>query len=390
MRFFLFILTQIIPWYLFPGAAPKDTSKVSSKPAQTAETVEQQPMVSTTPSFPETYEVQTFVSDIPETINVTFALPLNGASTGDMDFYCGALMAARELGEEGTRINVKAVDYSSEFISAQMIGESDVFIGPIDYNGMSGVLNCCPEGKVLVSPLDPRCREFVKDRHIVQVPVCQEEQLRDLARWAAEGARRGNRLVVILESPTDTSNVIVNELDSIGVPFESTVGYMSAESVCSSSGRTIFITASDKEYFVSGAVRSVSVLALQHHDVSLYCTSKVRSYENLNVELLHSANVHFTTNYQVDYNDKAVKDFVRTYRAFFRSEPNSYAFHGYDTMKYFTGICSVFGRNWFLKLAEYPGNGLQTGFRFIETENGMENVSVKRITYNSDYSITVQ
>ena len=386
MRFILFILAQVIPWYLFPGAAPKDTAKVKSKPV---ETVEQQ---ATTPAPPvqDTIMLQTFVADMPETINVTFALPLNGPATGDIDFYCGALLAAREMGDNGVRINIQAIDCSKENISEQAISGSDVFIGPIDYNEMSRVQGICPDGKVLISPLDPRCREFVKNHRLVQVPACQEEQLRDLARWAAESTGNNGRLVVILEDQADSSNVIVNELDRLGVSYERVVGYMSAQSACNNGGRTVFITGSEKEYFASGAVRSVSVMALQHHEVSLFCPSKVRSYENLNVELLHGANVHFTTSYQVDYNDEEVKSFVRTYRSFFRSEPNSYAFHGYDTMKYFTGICSVFGRNWFLKLDEYPANGLQTGFKFRKTDDGMENVSVKRVVYNRDYSITVQ
>lgn len=386
MRLFLLIFAQIIPWYLFPGTAPKDTSKVSVKPA---EAVEQKAITPSEPSQ-DTIAVQAFVKDIPETINVTFALPIKGTAAGNIDFYCGALLAAREMGNVGTRINVRAIDCTEESISEQMIGESDIFIGPIDYKDMESVLNCCPYNKVLISPLDPKCREFAKDHHLIQVPVCQEEQLRNLARWAAESVGDGGKLVVLQEHLADSSDVIVNELDRIGATYSLAGGYMSAESVCNQNGRTVFITGSDKEYFVSGAVRSVSVLSMQHHEVSLYCPSKVRSYENLNVELLHSANVHLSTSYQVDYNDESVKTFVRTYRSLFRSEPNSYAFHGYDTMKYFTEICSAFGRNWFLKLDEYPVSGLQTGFRFIETEDGMENISVKRIIYNRDYSITVQ
>lgn len=386
MRLLLFIL--IVPWYLFPGTASKDSSKI--KRAAGTEVVApaaREPgkgSVTTDNFVPDIF-------DIPETINVTLAMPLDSASTGNVDFYCGALVAARDMGDNVEELNLRVFDSSVGSISGQLMEESDVFIGPIGFNDVGKALECCPDGKTLVSPLDPRCREFSADQRMVQVPASQEEQLRELARWACESMNpASDRLVVLMEDANDSTDVIVDELKRAGAIFSTATGYMSSEKFCEKERRTIFITGSEKDYFIAGAVRQISVLAMRHLDVSLFCPSRARSLENLNVELVHSANVHLTTFYQVDYSREEVRNFVITYRSLFHAEPNSFAFHGYDTMKYFTQMCSEFGRQWYKKLPEYPMDGLQAGFRFRKTESGMENVSVKRVIYNRDYSITIQ
>ena len=124
--------------------------------------------------------------------------------------------------------------------------------------------------------------------------------------------------------------------------------------------------------------------------MSIYCPSRVRNYENLNVELLHNASAHITTNYYVDYDSPEVRSFVFSYRALFKTEPNSFAFHGYDTMKYFTRMCSVYGREWYKRIDTYRGKGLQSDFSFTLVADGALNHACRRIVYNPDFTVSVR
>lgn len=357
MRTLVLILAQVIPWYLFPGTAPKDTTRAP-------------------------------VPEEPQVFELTFALPFDNA--GNIDFYCGALLAARDLGDKGLKINISAYDLSKCEVTEGMLEGSDIFIGPIEYDDILKAAAICPDDRMIISPLDPKALALTDCFNVIQTPVSTEEHLRDMTDWALEEVGDNDRLVVVLETAADTSGVILNELDEMGVNYYITYGYMSVQSACAPEGRTIFLTGSDKEYFLSGVIRCVSVLALQQHDVSVYCPSKVRSYENLNVELLHNANVHMSSTYFVDYNSPEVQRFVYAYRAIFKAEPNSYSFHGYDTMKYFTTLLSLYGHNWPYRIYSYYGKGLQTEFRFRKRGKGAENCASKRIEYSPDYSITVQ
>lgn len=386
MHFFLLALAQLVPWYLFPGTAPKDTAKVPQKSPELQEAVVAGlPAKKDTATF--TIRSKEFSLIVPDEINIALALPL-GTGNG-IDFYCGALLAARELGSEGRRLNIRAVDADRTELTGELMAWSDIFIGPFAYEGIKKALGCCPEDRFVISPLEPRTDVLADSLQIIQTPTRLEDQLRDLARWSADGLSAGESIVLVLENEADTSSVIKAEFDRMRIPYKLVYGYASARNVCDKGG-TRFITGSSKEYFVSGLVRTVSVLALEKNVVSVYCPSKVRSYENLNVELLHNANAHIASTYFVDYSSPSVKQFVYSYRALFKAEPNSFAFHGYDTVKYFTDLCAIFGREWYKKITDYSTQGLQTGFRFESLQTGIVNCATKRIVYSPDFSISVQ
>ena len=361
----LLIIAQIVPWYLFPGAVPPDTTKAQTPPEEE------------------------YHADIPETVNVSLAMPLGRAVPGNMDFYCGALLAARDLGNEGISLTLSAYDSSTQVISAGLIEGSDVFLGPVSYDDVREAALQCPEGRVIISPLDQRVGSLPDSLRIIQTPTPSSQQLRELARWAAEDLTGETSLIVILEPGGELPSVLTEELDSLGVFWTKTVGYSDLDSLCAE-GRSIrFLVSSDKEWFNSGAIRSVSVLAMEQHDVSIYCPSRVRSYENLNVELLHNACAHIAVTYSIDYDSPSVRDFVYSYRALFKAEPNSFAFHGYDTMRYFTELCSTYGREWYKKAAQTPGKGLQSDFSFRQNGAGLVNHACRRVVYNRDFTVSV-
>lgn len=354
MSHILSILLQLIPWYLFPGTAPADTSIKTSS----------------------------------EAVEVCLVMPLSGSVPGNVDFYCGALLAARDLGNEGIRIGLHIHDSSIETVSAGLIAESDVFIGPVSYEDILAAALICPEGKMIISPLEQKVSTLTDSLRVIQTPVRIEDQKLELARWAVEELTPETSIVVVLENNTDSAGGITDELDRLGVPYSKSTGYSDLARFCREGCATRFISGSDKEYFNSGVVRCVSVLALEKNDVSLFCPSRVRSYENLNVELLHNANAHIATNYYVDYDSPEVRSFVLGYRALFKAEPNSFAFHGYDTMKYFTKIRSLFGSGWIWNLDNFRGEGLQSDFSFRRTATGALNHACRRIIYNRNYTIS--
>ena len=89
--------------------------------------------------------------------------------------------------------------------------------------------------------------------------------------------------------------------------------------------------------------------------------------------------------------DPAVIRFVRDYRALFQTEPDNFAFHGYDTMTYFVTACDDFGRNWQQKLDEHRHRGLQTNFKFYWTPDtvGDVNAGIRRVVYSHGFKVEV-
>ena len=147
------------------------------------------------------------------------------------------------------------------------------------------------------------------------------------------------------------------------------------------------LIASDRESFITSAIRNLSIEGARNNDVILYGTTRIRTSGTGQADL-HNINAHVTAAYFIDYEDPAVKRFILEYRALFQNEPGSFSFQGYDTMNYFVSICAKYGRQWYKMLQEYSVKGLQADFLFRkEAADARVNQAVRRIVYNSDLTV---
>ena len=362
------------------------------------------------PSEPDSLVVRTdssaFVLDIPQTVKVAMILPFTSSKLSDntVDFYSGALLAARDYGRMGVSVEIEAMDVrDSASITPASLENYDVVIGPISSKDMNVLLDKCPEGKFIISPLDPQAAALSKDRPSIQAPTPTALQNEDIVNWAIQDMMPGDSLVLITSKGTplsEGSRCIIETLRNSGVKYH-TISYGILEGLSiqkafewhhSANGTTRYIVAADDESFVNDAVRNVNLMLFKKHDVALYAPSRIRSFNMIETEYLHSVNTHISAAYFTDFNNKKVSDFIMTYRALYNVEPNQFAFHGYDTMNCFISICHEFGRQWAKVLKDYNGHGLQTDFRFEREEGneGFVNTAVRRVVYTPDYQIVLQ
>lgn len=348
---------------------------------------------------------RSYSKDIPEVINVAVLLPFGAGGNADeksLDFYSGVLLAARDLGRQGLNIKLTAADISAAAPSSPLLKDSDIILGPISVKDVKTVAGRCEDGKYLISPLEPKTAELVDSLDIVHAPTPASWQNEDLVKWATGELRYGDSLVLVSQAGValnGEAKAFADELNaskrryrrlsySVSRGIESQDHFVNA---ATKRGTTRFIIASENESFVNDAVRNIALLAYKGYDVALYAPSRIRSYSLLETENLHQANAHVAAGYFVDYESPKVREFVLAYRALYGGEPNSFAFHGYDTMHYFTNICHNYGRMWDMKLDEYRERGLQTDFIFAPDKgDGRVNTAVRHIVYTPDYRIILE
>ncbi len=347
-----------------------------------------------------------YMNEIPERISVAVLLPFKAALSADApsrDFYAGVLLAARDLGNSLTAIDLHTYDIGATGeMSADMFEGADVIIGPISQDDVLKAVSLCPSNKCIISPLEPKNAGMADTLQIVQAPSPAPAQGRDAVRWALSEMEPGDSLIVVMESGkplSENSSAMLSELRASGRRY-STISYGMLEGTkvqssflarSSAGGTTRFLLASENESFVNDAVRNMNVLAFKKQNVVLYATSRLRNFATVEAENLHNVNTHVSATYHVDYSSPDVQAFVLAYRALFGSEPNSFAFHGYDTMRFFTQMCATCGRGWFGKLPGKGWSGLQTDFSFKDGEGaGQVNTAVRRIIYTPDYQVVLQ
>jgi len=337
-------------------------------------------------------------------LKVSMALPLNAsAQVNDnyVDFYCGSLLAIRELGEEGLDIKLNvfdSYDYLKKLDSIA-IASSDVVIGPVLVSHIKTASQICPNNSYLISPLDPKVCALTDSLNIIQVPSDWKIQAMELVKWLEESIKQGDKVLFLKDEQMDEyGTFLLACLKKRGISF-TTIHYKEdpstielLESHATAEGTNHIITSCETESYLSSVIRNTNLMNFHQFPTVTYCPAKIRNYASIDVESIHNSSVRLTSAFYVDYQDTETIKFVKAYRALYGVEPNSFAFHGYDLTKYFLRANAFFGSMWTYYLPLYKRTGLQTKFEFTKKAGcrGFYNTAAKRISFNPDYSVNIQ
>lgn len=347
---------------------------------------------------------------------IGIVLPINSSNIASinsnyMDFYSGALLAAKDCKESDFDIKINLYDQNdfnsiSDIAENNGFSENDILIGPVKKNDIIQLLPYSIDNNIpLISPMDQTAEIFIDESDsFIQVPISNKYQTKNLVDVLAEEYKNDEvaNIIVIYEkngSETNLVNEVISAIEERGVSYKS-ISYSilegrgittSINSLMRGNGeKNIVIVPSTKEAFVSDVVRNLALCYNNEKVISLYGFPKWKNFENIDIDLFHKLNLHLSLPYFVDYASKTVKDFLMTYRALFKTEPSPYSFQGYDITKYFLSVLkskSVRSMMKNLPKAEL----MQINFNFIRNNSdvGYENIATKNVVYNSDYTISV-
>lgn len=344
-------------------------------------------------------------------VNIMMMLPLKAASgrgsSGYMDFYSGALMAARMKGNQGVNVNLSIYDVANGIpaIKALDYENADVIIGPVFSENLKSAINAAPANLRIVSPLDPKTESLARSHaNVIQANGGSDMQFADLFSWMEKEYSVGEKIVVVYEKGREADIRKVESLLTEGGYEYSKLSYNILEGrsidvalkARMAEGKTnrVFIV-SESEAFVNDAIRNLSLLTVSSagaYKVALYGSSKIRTFETIEAENLHNTNLHLSLPYHVNYDDARVKDFLMKYRAIFRTEPTAYAYQGYDITYFFITEIAKYGDYWYEWFTQDASNLLQTDFKFEkyndEENSGYVNKAIRHIVYGPDYTVT--
>ena len=399
-------LTACAQWYLFPGRKKKndkptatDTIRLVRPDTLVLERPDTLLLAAADTLAADTLAVELpdiFELDIPSVFHVALALPLQASgdkpSNNFLDFYSGALLALRDLGNSGRRVDLEVYDTadSKTTLPQSLIDDSDVILGPVSVQDINNALPLVGKGKVLISPLDPKAGDLAADNPVVQSPSPWTAQINEMLRWLREELPIGEEVYVVRDTstaePAEQRDYLMERLAGSGIRFQTV---LSVPQIPFKRGTTTrVVIASDRDNFISSAIRNLGIEGARNSNVILYGTAGVRTNNTAQTDL-HNTQAHLALSYFIDYNDPDVRRFILAYRALFKDDPGSFSFQGYDTMHYFVTISTIYGRQWFKKLPEYAEKGLQSDFRYTEAD-GRVNQAVRRVVYNQDLTTTRQ
>lgn len=338
--------------------------------------------------------------------SISVLLPFNASKKADtqmMDFYSGALLAAEDLGKSGNELELNVYDIAGGAmpVTEERFSSSDFVIGPVANSDIIRTVNASKGKSWIVSPLDPRA-EALADTipNIIQAPSPTSAQTKDMVKWVETDLRDNDRVILVTQKGVAANNYsaeVIREVNNYGlkhtdISFNILEGRQVMGKIASQmtgEGTNRVIIASDSKAFVIEVVRLLYLISSQKKDIVLYGTSKLRTFDEIDIEQLHSLNLHACVSYYVDYDSKEVQDFLMRYRAIYNTEPSRSAFQGYDMLKFFTGLSYDYGKN-MDKACGTKRHGLQSDLKLVKTKRGgYVNEATRRVVYNPDYTVSL-
>lgn len=336
-------------------------------------------------------------------IEISLLLPFKASQKADpqmMDFYSGALLAAKDLGNDGVEVRLNVYDVAGGTIpvTEERFAQSDFVIGPVSNSDIARTVNASKGKSWIVSPLDPKA-EALADTipNVIQAPAPTSAQIKDMVRWIRSDMGASDKVLLISQKGASTSGYqmeVINEVNHSGLQHSNfSFNILEGRSIMgrlaglmTGTGTNRVVIASDSKAFVIEVVRLLYLVSSQKKDIVLYSTSRLRTYEEIDIEQIHSLNLHASVSYFVDYDSKDVQEFLMEYRALYNTEPSRSAFQGYDLMNYFSKLGS---ENWRSDgYGKTEGKGLQSDFHLVKTSRGgYVNNAVRRVVYERDYSV---
>ena len=330
----------------------------------------------------------------------TLLLPFNdsepsGNKTSCMDFYSGVLLAAKDLGEAGTDIDLNVYDASQGAIpvSTDKISKSHFAIGPIKRSGLKKAVSICDGNTWVVSPLDLNVESLTDSiAGLIQAPTPTLYQIKDMVRWIKSDMRSSDKVIVIIPQGSSTAYAahVEEEMNSLGIKHVTTTsGNVSSNMTTTGTNRIVLAcnyNRSDRT-FLSTTVHNLYAMIGKKADIVLYGTARLRTYEEIEVENLHKLKLHLCVQYYTETNSSSVERFNTVYRSLYNTEPTRSSYSGYDLMKYFTLLAAKYGDNWPKGLDKVRFSGLQSDFDLHRTESGSYvNHAVRRVLYMTNFS----
>lgn len=340
----------------------------------------------------------TFNAAAQDSLSMAMILPFKAQTAPNsqaFDFYSGALLAVREAAADSTKISLKVFDSADNHdFTYQELHGFDIAIGPFNSAAIHDLATKMPWRRYIISALDPACNEFVDSMRVIQTPTPSYWQLHQLTAWAIEETQEPDSLIVVKEpgQGNELLDIISAKLNEDEVPFilsecnsyEDIYGIL--ESHCSAEGVTRFILASEREDFAKRIIEVIAGIG-SGKSVATYIPTKVRGFNSISPASKAAAAVRIVAGYHIDESDPETQNFISCYKANYSVNPNSFAFQGYDTARFFINAWKEYGDNWSKNLEDFRQKGLQTDFLFVKYTVGFINVAVRRTMFQPDGTV---
>ena len=348
--------------------------------------------------------------------NVVMMLPFGGEASVDtsaksaasgrfediLQYYEGTLIAIDSLKNKGVSVNLTVIDTKSDkepnaiaqALKNPALKEANLIIGPVYPEAIPMVAKYADSHKIpMVSPLATTESLVRNNDYLIQIATEADV----LTKLSVEYAKKdeGKTILVV---PSDGSDAkLVKEFKAMLKEKLPELSYRQGNNAASQrealrgklaeGKKNRFVVLSNNEVFVLDFLQNLTT-ASKGYDVEVLGTQRWLKFNSIDMAYLHGSNVQMYVHNYVDYNVESTKSFVRSFRRYYKADPNNYAFRGFDVAYFFIEALRKHGPDFIGCLPKLSGKNIHTPFRFAkEGDGGYLNTDAALIKHIEGYKV---
>ena len=342
--------------------------------------------------------------------------PLYYKSFTFIQFYEGVLMAVDSLKKQGLSVRLYVYDIDEDSMSIKkllrdssfkdmnlIISDKDLIIGPVFKKNLELIAEFAKKYNInIISPLSSSSDVLKNNPHAFKMIPSKYTKSKELAKFIVYKYKGDN--IIIVSNTKENSKIFeifkkdlsqtlknIDTINNIKYVFFDKIGINGLKKTMSKEKNNILITLSDNQAFISNYVRELDkIKEKDDYKITLFGMDTWRLFNRIEIEYFQNLDLHLFSPCFIDYDDNNVKNFILRYRSIYKTEPDKYAFMGFDISYYFLNALMKYGKKFDkcisnTELSHYIGT--QTVFEFKKDgNNGFENTYLNVYKYK-DYKL---
>ena len=266
-------------------------------------------------------------------------------SNACLSYYQGLLIAADSLKKAGFKLEINVFDtkkdtvYFKKLLNNENIQNADFIIGPVIKEGQVMMQNFKNKKDAFhLSPLFTFTKTKINDDKSISAYPEMNYYFDYFYTYLKKKEKRGNIVVLVGNEPNDKAMANgFKQLLKTDTSFKVNVIDIAKKDLYYKSFTLLknnhIVLLSNDENQINAALKTIADTSLYYNTIA-YCFKKESAFNTINLEDWLKCNLHLIAPYYVNYEALLTKKFVSTYIDEYATEPNEYAFVGYDQFIY--------------------------------------------------------
>ena len=323
-----------------------------------------------------------------------------------LQFYEGAILAIDSL--KKLKLNAKIFMYDIDekdslsiynILKKNELATMDLIIGPLYGSSFMPIANFAKQHQIaIVSPFTQGNKILFNNPYVSKVTPSLTLQVEQMAHFVVDTFKNQNIILVnnsnakeasFFNAFRNTANVDLFKAgaipsDSVTIAF----GLGNTQRLLSTSKLNVVVLPSNNQSFVTEFITQLNSINKEKYKIVLFGLQNWMNYDNLDFEYLNNLSLHIPSNTFVDYKNSVTLNFIQSYRAKYKTEPEMFVYQGFDVAYCFISSLLKEGTGFLKQLPSNKYYGMSSNFQFAQfpVESGFENKFVYILKYK-DYQL---